>query len=253
MFVRHHWPFPTLPAALAAWQATLLCAPATRHMYLQHLTSLLADADLARLRAQDLPPLAAHILTRWSGRGTRNAARTALRAFLVWACAQGAGQRSLTPDAIIAALPMEPRSPAATRVSAVPALPLAALHTLLPTLPLRTRALAALQLACGRAPVVLVALCLGDVTLAERGLILHLPTGDRELVGPAISEARAYVKLRLKASGGDLAAPLFEGCAGRAISPNYARRLLRQVAYAAGITGTLAAAVRQQGGGLGSW
>ncbi|MBA3822663.1 MAG: hypothetical protein H0X24_02020 [Ktedonobacterales bacterium] len=251
MFHRRHWPYTTLAAALAAWTATLTAAPATCQKYQQQLRDLLAETDLARLRAADLPVLAARIVARWPGRGTRNRARTALRGFLCWGCPQGLGQRGLTPDVIMDALPLEARSSAASSPSLRVSFPM--LHLLFPTLPQRTRALLALHLALAMPPAALVVLRLGDVTLPLRGLIIHLPAGDRELVGPAISEARAYVKLRLKLSGGDLAAPLFEGCTGCAISPSYARKLLHSVAVAAGMTGSLLGAVHQQGGGLGGW
>jgi integrase len=124
---------------------------------------------------------------------------------------------------------------------------------LLPTLPLRTRALVVLQIACALPVEDLVALRLKHVTLAPRGVRLRFATGDRELVGCAISEARAYVKVRLKESGDDSSAPLFEGCRGRAISPAYARKLLHAVAMSIGITGSLIAATRRHGGGLGGW
>ncbi|MBA3825331.1 MAG: hypothetical protein H0X24_15710 [Ktedonobacterales bacterium] len=251
MFARRHWPYSTLPDALTAWSATLRCATATRAKYHQQLTVLLATTDLARLRATDLPLFAAQIAQRWPGRGTRNRARTALRTFLSWGCRHGLGHRSLTLDAISEALPLEAHTPPSPPVPSP--LPLVTLQALLPSLPLRTRALVALHLALALPPAALVTLCLSDVTLAPRGLIVHLPTGDREIVGPAISEARAYIKHRLKGSGGDLAAPLFEGCAGCAISPSYARKQLHGVAVAAGMPGSLLAAVRQQGGGLGGW
>ncbi len=57
MFFRRRWPYSHLTAALAAWDATLTGAPATRRMYRQQVTEVLAKVDLTQLRARDLPRL----------------------------------------------------------------------------------------------------------------------------------------------------------------------------------------------------
>jgi site-specific recombinase XerD len=252
MFRRHHWPYPDLSTALTHWASGLVCEPDTRRIYTHLLTIVLAETDLTRLRVEDLAQLVARITTHWTKRGTRNVARSALRAFLCWGCTQEIGHRSLTPEAILDALPMEPRPPDQP-AALTPALPLAALRTLLPTLPSRTRALVVLAVATGLPITHLVALQLSDVTPTTRGISLHLPIGDRELAGEAIGEVSTYVTLRQAVTAGDATAPLFAGSADQALTPNYARKLLSQVAQTLGISTSLTRVVSQHAGGIGGW
>jgi len=246
MFNRSRWRYPTVASALPAWVATLRVSVPTGKRYHHIILTLVADREMTQLREADLWDIQVELMERWTGRGSRNRARTALRSFLLWAIQQGAGYR-LTPTIITTLLAMEPRP--SEPVTRAPTVAVSQVRDTLEPLPLRTQALVALQIGIGLTATQLVALRLNQIVVMDQDIRL----GQRDLSGPTIAHVQRYWRHRCQETGGMLDAPLFVGTGGKPISASYARRLLHQVAQSVGLPGSLLRGVREQLGGTGNW